>query len=274
MDDDPTLEPREVPKRELQVSKELWDALERSLLEHRGKGTALRTNLVPDGERDRWGYLKHRIPSDRITEGEIFDICKQMHPDFDFDEIQVNKFKNHRECQMHYDKNNVGESRFAMCGPFKGGALRLEGGKKFDQQRVWYQYNGATTRHGVAPFRGTRLSLVLYKRGNRMCTFCDRADLCAVCLPGHECLGASTEYSQMQECYACNEEAAHLVRCPECHNWVHETCLVDCPHCGRGMCSRCEIDHDYEAANSESDDGECPPRPPTPRRAEAESPLN
>ena len=111
---------------------------------------------MPDGARDQWGYLAEKIPSDRVTEGPIFDLCRRMNPGFDFDEVQVNKFLNHKQCQMHYDKHNVGESRIAMCGPFKGGALRLEGGQRFDRKRVWYQYNGALTRHGVAPFRGER----------------------------------------------------------------------------------------------------------------------
>ena len=113
------------------------------------------------------------------------------------------------------------------------------------------------------------MSVVLYKRKNRMCTLCDRADLCAVCFPGHECLGASTERSEVQECYACHKPVESPVRCPECHNWIHQGCLVACYQCGRGMCTSCEIDHDYD-----SDDDECPPRPPTPRRAADESPLN
>ena len=110
-----------------------------------------------------------------------------MNPGFDFDEVQVNKFLNHKQCQMHYDKHNVGESRIAMCGPFKGGALRLEGGKRFDKKRVWYQYNGALTNHGVTPFRGERYSVGLYKRRERMCVMCGLTDFCEMCFPGHSC---------------------------------------------------------------------------------------
>ena len=135
----------------------------------------------------QWGYLAEKIRSDRVTEGPIFELCRRMNPGFDFDEVQVNKFLNHKQCQMHYDKHNVGESRIAMCGPFKGGALRLEGGKRFDQKRVWYQYNGALTRHGVAPFRGERYSVVLFKRRERMCAMCGLTDFCDMCFPGHSC---------------------------------------------------------------------------------------
>ena len=67
---------------------------------------------------------------------------------------------------MHYDRNNIGESRIALMGNFAGGALELEDGRLFDEKRRWCQYNGSTTKHGVQPFEGERLSCVLYTSGD------------------------------------------------------------------------------------------------------------
>ena len=47
-------------------------------------------------------------------------------------------------------------------GDFEGGALELADGRRFTKKYTWYRYNGAITAHGVAPFTGERLSIVLY----------------------------------------------------------------------------------------------------------------
>ena len=69
-------------RRITKADDQLWDQLEEALRSYRNKGTALRTNLVPDGARDKWGYLVEKSPSDRIKEGPIFDLCRRMNPGF------------------------------------------------------------------------------------------------------------------------------------------------------------------------------------------------
>ena len=54
-----------------------WGVLENHVRSHAVKGTRLRTNLAPDAPRDKWGYLKDPIPSERIRDGPIFDACKK-----------------------------------------------------------------------------------------------------------------------------------------------------------------------------------------------------
>ena len=92
-------------------------------------GTRTRTNLVPDAEKDEYGYLKKPLPTMIIRSGAIFRICKEMRPDFPFNAIQWNKFENHLQCQWHVDRKNIGDSLFAMMGEFEGGALELEDGR-------------------------------------------------------------------------------------------------------------------------------------------------
>ena len=50
-----------------------------------------------------------------------------------------------------------------MMGDFEGGALELADGRRFTRKYHWYRYNGAVTAHGVAPFTGERLTVVLYQ---------------------------------------------------------------------------------------------------------------
>ena len=51
----------------------------------------------------------------------------------------------------------------AILGDCEGGALKLADGRMFRKKRQWYQYNGALVEHGVMPFRGERLSVVLFQ---------------------------------------------------------------------------------------------------------------
>ena len=47
-------------------------------------------------------------------------------------------------------------------GPLRGGALELADGRRFEKKRKWHQYNGAEVEHRVQPFRGERLTVVLF----------------------------------------------------------------------------------------------------------------
>ena len=85
-----------------------------------------------------------------------------MNPDFKFNVVTLNRFTESKECQLHKDKDNVGNSRIIFLGDFVGGALWLADGRRFDCKRVWYEYNGSQVAHCVEPFTGERISLVLY----------------------------------------------------------------------------------------------------------------
>ena len=54
-----------------------------------------------------------------------------------------------------------------MMGDFAGGALMLADGRRFTEKWKWYQYDGAKVAHGVEPFEGERLSVVLYTLARR-----------------------------------------------------------------------------------------------------------
>merc|ERR1712185_609230 len=66
----------------------LWCALEALARKYVMRGTRCRTNLVgKDAERDQYGFLKHSLPSDIITFGPIWELCKLLSPDFEFDTV-------------------------------------------------------------------------------------------------------------------------------------------------------------------------------------------
>ena len=143
-----------------------WCSLEALARNRIMRGTRCRTNLAgPDAERDQYGFLKNPLPSDIITSGPIWELCKLLSPDFRFDTVTLNKFAHHEQCQHHWDKRNVGNSRIAFVGNFKGGALKLDDGRRFVKKKVWHTYNGAEVGHQVLPFTGERISIILYNRG-------------------------------------------------------------------------------------------------------------
>ena len=47
-------------------------------------------------------------------------------------------------------------------GAGQRGALELADGRRFEKKRKWHQYNGAEVEHRVQPFRGERLTVVLF----------------------------------------------------------------------------------------------------------------
>ena len=106
-----------------------------------------------------------------LRSGPIFRLLKEMRPDFPFNVVQLNKFRHYRQCQPHLDRRNVGDSLFAMMGDFKGGALKLADGRIFDRKYQWYRYNGASVAHGVEPFTGERISVVLYQDSPRLAAY-------------------------------------------------------------------------------------------------------
>ena len=119
----------------------LTDLLEAHLRDYTVKGTKTRVNLRPHAERDQYGKLKEKLPSDVITDGPIFYLVKLLNPDLHFQFVTINKFKNADECKHHFDTGNKGPSRIIMFGNFVGGALVLDDGRVFSEKRVWHEYD-------------------------------------------------------------------------------------------------------------------------------------
>ena len=101
----------------------LTNLLEAQLREYIVKGTKTRVNLRPHAERDKYGKLKEKIPSDVVTDGPIFYLVKLLNPDLHFQFITINKFTKADECEHHFDTGNKGPSRLIMFGNFVGGGL-------------------------------------------------------------------------------------------------------------------------------------------------------
>ena len=93
---------------------------------------------------------------------EIYHLCKLLNCDFDFEFVTLNKFTDASQCEHHKDTGNDGKSRLIMFGDFVGGALVLDDGREFREKSIWHEYDGERIGHRVAPFKGERLSLVLY----------------------------------------------------------------------------------------------------------------
>ena len=131
---------------------------------YRSKGAKTRFNLVEkDAPRDATGqFLRDTIPSDKVTEGRVFDICKRLAPSCRFNIVQVNNFIHHRQCQKHLDRKNVGDPKFALLGNCRGGWLWLEDGRRFREKKKWHTCDGAQVSHRVEAFTGTRHSVILY----------------------------------------------------------------------------------------------------------------
>lgn len=92
---------------------------------------------------------------------KLFSLLKKfMHqhdPEFKYTTIQLNK---NVMSPPHVDKNNVGPSYIIALGDYKGGELFVEG-KSHNIRDKFFKFNG-TKGHWVAPFTGTRYSLVFF----------------------------------------------------------------------------------------------------------------
>ena len=99
----------------------LTDLLEAQLREYIVKGTKTRINLRPHAERDKYGKLKEKIPSDVVTDGPIFYLVKLLNPDLHFQFITINKFTKADECEHHFDTGNTHDSSCLVTS--QGGLL-------------------------------------------------------------------------------------------------------------------------------------------------------
>jgi len=100
------------------------------------------------------------VPSKAMLENnsEIYNECKSLFPDFEFNSVQINKnFK----CAPHYDNKNCGEALVMALGDFTGGELVIEG-VEHDVLNKPIIFNGSTQEHWVKDFEGERYSIVLF----------------------------------------------------------------------------------------------------------------
>lgn len=85
------------------------------------------------------------------------NFIKEYHPTFKYTTIQINK---NIRSPPHIDKNNVGPSYIIALGEYSGGELYIEG-KPHNIKNRFLKFDG-TKGHWVAPFTGTRYSLVYF----------------------------------------------------------------------------------------------------------------
>lgn len=85
------------------------------------------------------------------------EFIHQYDPDFKYTTIQLNK---NVVSPPHVDKNNVGPSYIIAIGNYTGGELFVEG-KPYNIKNKFLKFDG-TKGHWVAPFSGTRYSLVFF----------------------------------------------------------------------------------------------------------------
>lgn len=89
----------------------------------------------------------------------IYDECKRLFFDFDFDGVQINR---NVLCPPHKDTKNIGDSLLIGFGEYEGGETLIEG-VKHDIYHTPVIFNGYEKEHSVCPFEGERYSVVLFK---------------------------------------------------------------------------------------------------------------
>lgn len=91
---------------------------------------------------------------------EIYNECKRLFPDFNFDGVMINKnFK----CPPHKDKNNKNDSLIIGLGDYENGELVVEN-ESHDIRYKPLIFNGSKKEHYVNDWtNGDRFSVVLFK---------------------------------------------------------------------------------------------------------------
>ena len=89
----------------------------------------------------------------------IYDECKRLFFDFDFDGVQINR---NVLCPPHKDTKNIGDSLLIGFGEYEGGETLIEG-VKHDIYHTPVIFNGYEKEHSVCQFEGERYSVVLFK---------------------------------------------------------------------------------------------------------------
>jgi hypothetical protein len=98
-------------------------------------------------------------------EFKMYNECKRLFPDFQFESIQINK---NFQCPRHKDGKNVGNSLLMGLGDYTGGesgvcGLTSEGiDELYDIRYKPIIFDGSKYEHWVEPYTGDRYSIVLF----------------------------------------------------------------------------------------------------------------
>lgn len=112
----------------------------------------------------------------RQDKSRIYDECKRLFPDFEFNAVQINKnFK----CPPHTDPLNVGVSLLMALGEYTGGQTFVRGkdtagegdAVAYDVRYNPITFNGSQCEHWVEDFEGDRYSIVLFNLKVRLPKF-------------------------------------------------------------------------------------------------------
>ena len=95
----------------------------------------------------------------KANNDEIFNECKRLFPDFDFNGVMLNRnFK----CPPHKDKNNINDSLIIGLGDYEQGELVVEN-VPHDIRYKPLIFNGSKNEHYVNDWtNGDRYSVVLF----------------------------------------------------------------------------------------------------------------
>jgi len=90
---------------------------------------------------------------------DIFNECKRLFPDFEFNGVMINKnFK----CPPHKDKNNINDSLIIGLGDYDGGELVVDN-EPHDIRYKPMIFNASVKEHYVNEWsNGDRYSIVLF----------------------------------------------------------------------------------------------------------------
>jgi len=148
----------------------MFETLERMLMEYNWKlnknnqTTQMRKGQFSEnvGLTCHWAKPgKPMLPTRAMiaNNAEIYNECKNLFPEHEFDCIMINK---NFTCPPHKDKNNIGDSIIIGFGDYAGGELVIED-EPVDIYWTPMIFNGHEKEHWVAPFVGERYSIVLCK---------------------------------------------------------------------------------------------------------------
>ena len=148
----------DVPPLQAQIDD--WGDLERLVKAHRFTCNRNRTNLggpcVWYGQRR---CLKTGVYSNTRKQGPILEHVRRMLGE-DVSAVTLNR---NVHCGVHRDRKNATRFRICSMGDFEGGALCLEDGRRFNEKRQWFTFDGAEVNHRNEPITaGRKNSVVAY----------------------------------------------------------------------------------------------------------------
>ncbi len=118
-------------------------------------------------------YSKCRVQEQQQSEypahGNIYEHIHTMLPEWfipgEFFGVMLNR---NTICQPPKDQQNVGESCFMFLGDYKGGALVLDDGRRFEERGVWHRYDGRAHLHWNEEITsGVKYSVIAHNNSSR-----------------------------------------------------------------------------------------------------------